>query len=798
MEAAFDRAKHERKGRNAHRPLTAATSRDDSVAANMVRSHPAKASGEKNMRNTDRLDPPRQIKKTPIIISGKERSDPGSMDESLQHFREQPQREAVPPQEPQGQTIQRQRITRSHSCKENQVEDSPGDVRSGSRSRPSENGALGEPWKNDLVYPGPGKKSATVPFEDLRRLDDDEFLNDNLISFFMQYLETYMEKNRPEVYKEMYFFNTYFYEALTKNVKGRKGINYDAVSRWTKNINIFKRKFVVVPVNENFHWYLAIICNLSYFLPQRESEGETEDRVDQTFGVGEELQLSDQPSEILENTPTPATEETQKSLAELSISDNDEKNSYDTPSGRLKKGPGRRKAIRRSLPKYDTEKPVIITLDSLGSSRSATCSLLRQYVVAEATNKQNLHIESSELKGMTAKQIPTQSNFSDCGLYLCMYLEQLVADPSQFVSRILQRQEEAQQWPRRIRSEDLRSRLRGLILELHRRQESGTATTELPEVGNIMIEREQASSKLAVSLEPRIPRTKQEIAEARRRYDNITTAQRQVREEGHSALEVRGVTTTLSRTSPTFSRSLAHTARELDDLRSDIGEDDDEPVIVSGTQASQYQAQGHPRHEPHVMPSKKISGAEVSVAASSPLEQGVDTTRANPQISTHSTPAELAANLRKDNELREARRNKKRRRSNDDSDEERRKVKEASASTDFLSGLESYAINNRSPTPKNAQAAESPSIRHSPRKKASRREDAINTVDGDDGLQGARKRRRAGMYGRDSSGRVAWAQYDLELEVPETQETTDSLAGATMRRGRQETDPDENNEMLLR
>ncbi|CAK9784914.1 unnamed protein product [Cutaneotrichosporon oleaginosum] len=36
---------------------------------------------------------------------------------------------------------------------------------------------------------------------------------------------------------------------------------YDAVKRWTKKAEIFNKKFIVIPVNESYHWYLAVIYN---------------------------------------------------------------------------------------------------------------------------------------------------------------------------------------------------------------------------------------------------------------------------------------------------------------------------------------------------------------------------------------------------------------------------------------------------------------------------------------------------------------------------------------------------------
>jgi len=32
------------------------------------------------------------------------------------------------------------------------------------------------------------------------------------------------------------------------------------VRNWTKNVDIFDKDFIVIPINENAHWYLAIIC----------------------------------------------------------------------------------------------------------------------------------------------------------------------------------------------------------------------------------------------------------------------------------------------------------------------------------------------------------------------------------------------------------------------------------------------------------------------------------------------------------------------------------------------------------
>lgn len=43
-------------------------------------------------------------------------------------------------------------------------------------------------WTRPLVYPFEGQKRANVDFEDLDRLNPEEFLNDNLVNFYIRYV----------------------------------------------------------------------------------------------------------------------------------------------------------------------------------------------------------------------------------------------------------------------------------------------------------------------------------------------------------------------------------------------------------------------------------------------------------------------------------------------------------------------------------------------------------------------------------------------------------------------------------
>ena len=124
---------------------------------------------------------------------------------------------------------------------------------------------LGPPWDQPVVYPEVGRKRVTVDFADLERLDDGEYLNDNLIEFYIRWLQA----ERPVPDKSVYFFGTHFYSTVSKTSGMSKrarnrNVNYGAVERWTGKEDIFGYDYVVVPINEAHHWYIAIICNLPH------------------------------------------------------------------------------------------------------------------------------------------------------------------------------------------------------------------------------------------------------------------------------------------------------------------------------------------------------------------------------------------------------------------------------------------------------------------------------------------------------------------------------------------------------
>ncbi|UNI18874.1 Ulp1 peptidase [Purpureocillium takamizusanense] len=273
-----------------------------------------------------------------------------------------------------------------------------------------------ERWQRSLVYPATGKNRATVDDEDIPRLDEGEFLNDNLISFYIRYLQVTLERESPEVLKKVHIFSTFFFEKL-RSTKGK--INYDGVKAWTAKIDLFSYDYIIVPVNEHAHWYLAIVCNVPNAI-----SGVPDDDDVEMIDARRKSQDRDPQS-----TPPPPSSRTLQS----------------SPSGK----------------KLDPRQPRIVTLDSLESPHSPTCRALKEYLIEEARDKRNVELAVVP-SGMSAKKIPCQNNYCDCGVYVLGYLREFLRDPDETARKLLQREDLG--WD--IQPSQLRDNVRELLFGL--------------------------------------------------------------------------------------------------------------------------------------------------------------------------------------------------------------------------------------------------------------------------------------------------------------------------------------------
>lgn len=324
-------------------------------------------------------------------------------------------------------------------------------------------------WHRSLVWPPTGKNRATVDKDDIQRLDEGEFLNDNIISFYLRYLQDQLEKERPEVLKKVYIFSTFFFEKLRSS---RGKINYDGVKAWTARVELLSYEFIVVPVNENAHWYLAIIYNAPRLL-QQEVKAETnikESSSPQDAIIVEDndpvLNLAESPPAATKSSIVSMDVEVTRSTRSRAINDSNSSLLGDKHTPNIvTPGKTSKRQSTGGNQKFSLDDSKIITLDSLGSSHAPTCRCLKDYLLEEAKHKKGLEIASVP-SGMTARGIPMQDNFCDCGVYVLGYMENFLKDPDEAVRRLLHKEDT--EWE--INAPEIRAKVRDLLFECQEKQ----------------------------------------------------------------------------------------------------------------------------------------------------------------------------------------------------------------------------------------------------------------------------------------------------------------------------------------
>ncbi|KAM6319683.1 sentrin-specific protease 7 isoform 2-T4 [Podargus strigoides] len=346
--------------------------------------------------------------------------------------------------------------------------------------------ALNEDWKevretgtvnNLIVYPPPPAKGGLgVTREDLECLEYGEFLNDVIIDFYLKYL--FLEKAPKHLADRTHIFSSFFYKCLTRTEKNSEGdLNISAAQRrhrkvrtWTRHINIFNKDYIFVPVNEESHWYIAVICfpwleevmyeecphqNSLYYQPQQsplqsKSQNAATGSVLSFAGNCKDKEEMDANGSLFlkgSNEIAASTSVLDSGISKISLSNS------------------KRQIVKR---------PCILILDSLkAGSVQKTAQVLREYLEVEWEAKRKTHREFSTSTMIDlCPRVPKQDNSSDCGVYLLQYVESFFQDPIVNFEQPLH----LENWfPRQlIRSK--REEIRDLILQLHFQQHSGSSS----------------------------------------------------------------------------------------------------------------------------------------------------------------------------------------------------------------------------------------------------------------------------------------------------------------------------------
>lgn len=111
-----------------------------------------------------------------------------------------------------------------------------------------------------------GKKDfrAQLLRHDLKTLEDEEFVNDAIIFFFLKFIQS--ELLPDEMHKKVYIFDTFFIhkfrEKCTPDLTEEKCTKaYHELKSWTKSVDILSKDYLIFPIHENDHWSLIVVCH---------------------------------------------------------------------------------------------------------------------------------------------------------------------------------------------------------------------------------------------------------------------------------------------------------------------------------------------------------------------------------------------------------------------------------------------------------------------------------------------------------------------------------------------------------
>ncbi|KAG9125835.1 hypothetical protein FRC07_006033 [Ceratobasidium sp. 392] len=317
---------------------------------------------------------------------------------------------------------------------------------------------LQDPDEIMLVYPQSGAGAVNINRAELLRLEDGEFLNDTLIELGLKLWINKLRIKDPELADQIHVFNSFFF----KKLDGGRGkvCDYNSVKKWTSKFDLFKKKFVIVPINEHLHWYLAVVCFPEHVLrapaPQPAPQPTRKTRSSDAGATkGDEPRPS--PESDVPNTEHNSVldvdagsplelgqMEVDKDLAERSQSMAIEDVEMVPVSPEIGVNVDTRPAEPPGTP------PVLdMTNDDLpgetqdnanAGKHGRTIRILREYLQAEAQERHGKLVETKDSKlsgGLIEDKhlpVPEQPNWCDCGVYLLHYVEAFVANPLELLA----------------------------------------------------------------------------------------------------------------------------------------------------------------------------------------------------------------------------------------------------------------------------------------------------------------------------------------------------------------------------
>ncbi|KAM9327874.1 sentrin-specific protease 7-like isoform 3-T3 [Pholidichthys leucotaenia] len=289
-----------------------------------------------------------------------------------------------------------------------------------------------------IQYPvAPHKGRITVSKEDLICLEPGEFLNDVIIDFYLKYL--LLEGVGGPVAQQSHVFSSFFYKQLSRrrtagedpapSVPDRH-MRHQRVKTWTRHVDIFSKDFLFVPVNQEAHWFLVMVC-----FPGLE---DVRHQSFQTLSGGSKTSTQKTTFSLRSQQPPECSEQGWRKETVL-------------------------------------QRPCILVMDSLKLSyHDHVCRLIRDYLQVEwDVRRKSPRLFSVDTMRSSSCRVPQQDNSSDCGLYLLQYVHAFLQNPVVNFDLPLR----LDNWFPRQQVHQKREEIRSVILKLHQSQQKENGTS---------------------------------------------------------------------------------------------------------------------------------------------------------------------------------------------------------------------------------------------------------------------------------------------------------------------------------
>ncbi|KAI4328244.1 hypothetical protein L6164_020616 [Bauhinia variegata] len=124
--------------------------------------------------------------------------------------------------------------------------------------------------KAKIYYPSSNDAEAIeIYYTDIECLAPERYLTCTIMNFYIRYLQQQASTTNRSI-PDYHFFNTYFYNKLKEAVSCKQSERetfFLTFRRWWKGVNIFQKSYLLIPIHEDLHWSLVIIC-----IPDKEDD----------------------------------------------------------------------------------------------------------------------------------------------------------------------------------------------------------------------------------------------------------------------------------------------------------------------------------------------------------------------------------------------------------------------------------------------------------------------------------------------------------------------------------------------